>query len=175
MLWLERPPILRWLAATALVAVTAWVELAPPPGVPHYFLTNDVAAGTRLTASMVEVRHVAAPGFETVSATGMAIVDLRAGDPLTPAVISEVVVPPDWALIAAPLPDHAVPGASATGLILDPEGTPLEFPALVVTAGGDDPFGPGGGTLAVPPAWLSRAAAAVAEDRLVVGIASHGG
>lgn len=175
MLWLERPPILRWLAATALVVVTAWVELAPPAGVPHYFLAHDVAAGTPLNASMVEVKYVPAPPFETVPAGGMAIVDLRKGDPLTPSVISEVVVPPDWVLIAAPLPDHAVAGAAATGLILDPDATPLQFPAVVVAAGGDDPFGPGGGTLAVPPDWLSRAAAAVAEDRLVVGITSHGG
>jgi hypothetical protein len=169
-LWLERPPIWRWAAAVLLVAVAAWSEFAPPPSVTMTFLSADVPAGTPLTADLVERRLIPAPGFATIDPSGIAAVDLMAGDPLVASMVATVDIPHGWVHIAASLPDHAVPGTRAKGVILDQGEEPSQFPALVVAAGPDDPFGEGDGTIAVPPEWLGPAAAAAAAGRLVVGV-----
>lgn len=172
MLWLERPPILRWAGALLLVLVAGWSEFAPPPATTMAFLATDVAAGTRITEDLIERRRVTAPGFITVEPGGVAVTDLRAGDPLVASMIAATTIPDGWLLIAAPLPHHARPGTPATGVIL-PEGDaaePAQFPALVVESGSTEPFGEATGTLAVPEQWLGRAAAAAASGRLMVGV-----
>jgi hypothetical protein len=177
MLWLERPPVLRWLGATVLVGFSLWSELAPPGGTPHTFLSRDIAAGTPLTADVVETRLVPDLGFETETPTGVAAVDLRAGDPLLAAAMTEVVVPDGWVMLEAPIPSHARAGSPAAALILPGEGesVTVELPAVVVATAPDDVFGVSAGTLAVPPEWFARAATAAAAERLVIGIGSDSG
>lgn len=170
MLWLERPPVLRWIGAALLVLVAAWSELAPPPTTPAVFLTTDVAVGTPLDDSHVTRRQVPRGAVETVEPVGVAAADLRAGDPLVASMVAEASIPAGWVLIEAPVPAHAAPGSEATGVIVGDGAAPVEFPALVVAAGAGDPFGGSTGTLAVPAEWIGPAAAASAAGRLVVGV-----
>lgn len=173
-LWLDRPPIVRWVAAASLVAVAAWSELAPPPTVSLAFLVADVAAGTPLGPEHVEYRTVPDGSIETVEPSGVATTDLWTGDPLVASMVTEPVIPPDWLVIEAPIPSHAPPGASATAIILGDGSAPVEFEATVVHRGSDDPFGTGIGALAVPAEWVGQAAAATAEGRLVIGVEASG-
>ncbi|HZD04861.1 MAG TPA: hypothetical protein VE173_08080, partial [Longimicrobiales bacterium] len=142
MLWLERPPLARWVGAALLVAVAAWSELAPPPRLEARFLVEDVAAGTPLTSAMVETRLIGAPGVATVLPHGVAATDLEAGDPLTASMITDVAVPPGWLLVDADLPRPAHPGAAATAVVVPAAGggASEQFPALVVDTPAGDPF-----------------------------------
>lgn len=158
------------MAASLLVAAAAWSELAPPATSAETFLTEDVAAGTRLEPGHVEVRRVPSGTLRTVEPAGVAVTDLRAGDPLVESMISEVVPPPGWVVIEAPVPSHARPGAQATAIVLEDGAAPIEFPARVMHRAEQDPLGGGSGTLAVPADWLGSAAAASAEGRLVIGV-----
>lgn len=174
MLWLDRPPFLRWLAASVLVIVAAWSELAPPPTTESTFLVEDVAAGTPVEDHHVERRPVPVGVLATVEPSGVAATDLRAGDPLVESMVTEVAVPPGWVVIEAAVPTHASPGASATAIIVGEGSAPIEFPAVVIGEGSSDPFGEASGTLAVPGEWIGPAAAAGAEGRLVIGVESGG-
>lgn len=173
-LWLDRPPFLRWLAAVLLVIVAAWSELAPSPTTRSAFLVADVAAGTPLEDHHVELRSVPVGVVATVEPTGVAATDLRAGDPLVGSMVAEVVVPPGWVVIETAVPAHASPGASATAIIVGEGSAPIELPAVVVGASRSDPFGEASGTLAVPGEWTGPAATAAAEGRLVIGVESGG-
>ncbi|MFP3913412.1 MAG: SAF domain-containing protein [Actinomycetota bacterium] len=173
MLWLERPPLVRWLGAAALVAVAAWSELAPPATTTANYLTRDIPAGTSLTPEHVEERRVPTGAVDTVEPSGVAATDLAAGDPLVASMITRVAVPAGWMVIEAPVPAHASPGAHATAVILEDGSAPVEFPSLVVRVEDADPLGGASGTLAVPPEWLGPAAAASAEGRLLIGVETH--
>lgn len=175
MLWLARPPYLRWAVAVLLVMLAAWSELSPPPTTTLTFLAVDVAAGTLLDESLVVRRRNPETEIDTVDPVGVAAVDLEAGDPLLDSMVTEVMVPAGWNVIEAPVPDHSVPGAPATGVILVDGSAPIEFPAVVVGSSGSDPFGGADGRLAVSPEWTAAAAAAAAEGRLVIGVRSGDG
>ena len=177
MLWLSRPPFLRWLAAAAVIAIAAWSEFAPQPVSEIAVLNRDIAAGTPLTDEMVDVRRMPDPGFSTVEPHGIAATSLRAGDPLIASMLTEIAVPSGWVALDAELPSGARPGAQATGVILAAEaGQATEtFPAVIVEASNDDAFGTGTGTVAVPPEWIAAAGAAAAGGRLVIGVELAGG
>lgn len=172
MLWLQPPPYLRWLAAGILVAAAAWSEFAPAPGVEINVLAGDVTAGTPLDPDLVQTRRVADAGFVTVTPHGVALIDLKAGDPLLASMVGEVSIPADWVTIDAELPEGARPGQTAVAIVTAaPEGAqPIEFPAVVVRAGRQDAFGAAAGSIAVPPEWAASAGQAVAEGRLVIGV-----
>lgn len=174
MLWLERPPVLRWLAAAVLVSIALWSELSPPPTTVISVLVEDVPVGTQLQAHHVEKRRVPAGAVETVEPEGFAATDLAAGDPLVSSMITDVSVPEGWIVVEAPIPGGAGPGSAATGVILELDKPPLEFPAMVVTGAESDPLDDRSGTLAVPPEWVAPAAAASARGELVVGVGSVG-
>ncbi|MGA7270051.1 MAG: SAF domain-containing protein [Acidimicrobiia bacterium] len=172
MLWLQPPPLLRWLAAGLLIAAAAWSEFAPESGVEITVVSRDVAAGAALGPEMVETLRMPDPGFETAAPHGVAMIDLRAGDPLLPTMVSEVSIPAGWVIIDAHLPERARPGQAAVAVVTTAgDGVqPVEFPAMVVEAGTSDAFGTETGAIAVPPEWVALAGQAVAEGRLVVGV-----
>lgn len=172
MLWLQPPPVLRWLVAGLLVAAAAWSEFAPEPGVEITVVRSDVSAGAALGPDLVETVRMPDPGFETVAPHGVALIDLRAGDPLLPTMVSEVPVPLDWVTIDAPLPGRAKPGQVAVAVITTAGEAlqPVQFPAMVVAAGTSDAFGTETGAIAVPPEWVAPAGQAMAEGRLLVGV-----
>jgi hypothetical protein len=153
--------------------LAGWSEFSPPPTTTLTFLAVDVAAGTPLEESLVVRRRIPETDITTVDPVGVAAVDLETGDPLLGNMVTEVAVPTGWNVIEAPVPDHAVPGAAATAVILADGSAPIEFPALVVRSSGSDPFGEAGGSLAVSPEWTAVAAAAAAEGRLVIGVRSR--
>ncbi|CAN5768061.1 hypothetical protein BH23ACT5_BH23ACT5_02460 [soil metagenome] len=172
MLWLSRPPLVRWAAALCLVVVAVWVEFAPNPSVEVPFLTADVRAGEPITPDVVEWRPVADPGFSPYPGEGFAVVDLRSGDPLLASMVTAISVPPGWLVIDATLPGSPVPGSAATAVVLPavPGQALLTIPGIVVSGASADPFSGAGGTLAVSPNDVAEAAAAAATGRLVVGV-----
>ena len=176
MLWLSRPPFLRWLAAAVVIAFAAWTEFAPRPFSEIAVLNQDVAAGTPLTDEMVDTRRMPDPGFATVEPHGIAATGLNAGDPLLASMLTEIAVPPGWVALEAALPSGAWPGARATGVILaaEPGQATETFPAVIVETG-NDAFGTGTGSVAVPPEWIAAAGAAAAGGRLVIGVELAGG
>ncbi len=174
MLWLTRPPLLRWEAALCLVCVAAWTEFSPRPTVEIPFLAVDVEAGERLTPDVIQFRTVPDPGFSPHRGDGFAATDLRAGDPLLPSMVATVAIPPGWMIVDAPLPGSPVPGSQAIAVVLsETPGRPATtFSAVIVSGPGAEPFGAALGTVALPPAYLAEAAAAVASGRLVVAVTS---
>lgn len=172
MLWLDRPPLLRWAGAAVLVLAAAWSELAPPPTTTARFLAEDVAVGTPLEDHHVERRSVPAGVVSTVEPRGFAATHLRAGDPLVESMVVEAVVPSGWVVIEAPVPPHAAPGRAATAVVVEAGTAPIEIPAQVVGRASADSFGSASGTIAVPEEWIGPAAAASAEGRLVIGVDS---
>jgi hypothetical protein len=171
-LWLERPPYLRWLAAAVLVTVAAWVELGPEPTMPVWFATDAIPAGTALTPDRFTRREVAWVGSAPARPEGVASVDIAAGDPLVPSLRAEVVVPAGWMAVAAPLPPDAVTGSDATLVILPGVAgqAAAAVPALVLRPAGDDAFGNGSGTVAVPPDRVTEVLVAAADDRLAAAV-----
>lgn len=172
MLWLARPPILRWIGACILVAVAAWAEFAPSPYVEMPFLASDLPAGSPIGPSDVEMRRIPNIGLTPASTGGFAAAGLAAGDPLVASMSVDFVVPEGWFVIDAPLPSGARPGSPGTGVILgtSPEHASRTFPILVVSTAPADTFEAGGGTAAVPGDWVAEAAAAASAGRLVIGI-----
>jgi hypothetical protein len=171
-LWLERPPYLRWLAAAVLVTVAAWIELGPEATTPVWFAADDIAAGTTLTPDQFQRREVAWVGSVPARPEGVASVDISAGDPLVPSLLTEVVVPPGWMAVAAPLPPDAVTGSDATLVVLPglPGQDAATVPALVLRPAGDDAFGDGSGTVAVPADRVTEVLVAAADDRLAAAV-----
>lgn len=171
MLWLSRPPILRWCAALCLVVAAAWSEFSPPATVEVPFLTVDLPAGSPITADALTLRPMPAPGLPPPPSGGVAAIDLRAGDPLVASMVATVAIPSGWFVIPAEVPPDAPPGATAIGVVLPdlPGLAPVSLEAIVVTGAPDDPFGPGSGSVAVPPASVALAAAASSSGRLVIG------
>lgn len=170
MVWLERPPLLRWLAAALFLAVTAWMEFAPGPEVSMVVLAQDVPAGTRLAEEHVDRVGVRASPFETVAPAGVAAVDLQAGDPLVASMITDVSVPRGWAAIEAPVPARASAGSWATVVTIDDSGATDEFTGLVVEGASSDPFGATVGLVAIPPERLAAALVASSQSRLHIGL-----
>lgn len=170
MLWLERPPWIRWIAAGALLAVAAWSELSPPPTTNAVFLATDVSAGTPLAPDLVERRRVPVGTVDTVEPEGLAAVDLSTGDPLLASMVTRLSIPDGWMKIEAPVPAGSAPGTPAI-LVIHGDGTPpLEVEAMVVESERDDPFVNASGVVAIPAEWMAAAAAAVAEGRTVIGV-----
>lgn len=174
MLWLENPPYLRWLAAVCLVLLAAWSEFTPPATESANYLAVDVAAGTTLGPELIRERRVLVGTVETVDPDGVAVTDLSAGEPLVASMVTDVVVPPGWMLIDAPVPAGTSPGTPARAVIRSDGSAPMEVEALVIRAEANDPFETTSGVVAVPAEWMAVAATAAAEGRMVMGVAAGG-
>lgn len=152
------------------MAIALWMEFTPEPTVELLVLTDDVAAGTPLEPEHVRTTRVQDTGIATVEPEGVAATDLKAGDPLIASVVTQVAIPSGWVVIEAPVPVHAPPGAAATAVVVSSLEAPVTFQAMVTTGAGEDTFGPGTGTIAIPAEWVAVAAAAAARGELVIGV-----
>lgn len=176
MLWLDRPPYLRWTAAGLLAAVAFWSEFGPAPTTDAWIAVRDVAPGDALTHDLFVRRQVSwEDGPETIAPHGVAAVHITAGDPLLASMATSLMIPDGWMVLAAPLPPGSVPGAEATVVLLpaaSDDGQTRSVPAVVAGEGSDDPFDDGVGTIAVPGERLPEVVAAAASDRLVVAVSA---
>ncbi|MGH8873888.1 MAG: SAF domain-containing protein [Acidimicrobiia bacterium] len=179
MLWLRRPPYLRWAAAGLLVLAATWLEVRPQPTVKHPFAVTEVPAGAHLTEAALEWRAVPVGLLPAVSRSGTLRRPLSAGEPVLPSHLDQGARPPsDWWALEARVPFDTAPGAAVQMVILPdvPGASARAVPGIVIRSGPtSDPFLPDGTALvAVPPEEATEAAVAVAEGRVAVLVAPEG-
>lgn len=168
---------MRWFLAGLLVVGATWWELAPREGVDVYVPIRDLGAGTRLTPDLFKLSPLSSVSLPAVEPDGIAAIDLGAGEPLTASMVDHSEVPAGWLAIDVALPEHAAGGMEARAAVLaeTSDGDTLTFGVVVLAAASTDAFGTATGTIAVPPEWFARAAAAAGAGRLVIGVEVGGG
>ena len=96
MLWIARPPYIRWTLIGLVVLTSLWLELRPSPTVSHPFLSRDLQPGEPV-ADALEWRDIAPGVLEPVPGAGFADRRLVRGQPLVPGDTTDVsmTIPPD--------------------------------------------------------------------------------
>jgi hypothetical protein len=166
-LWLGKPPYLKWLAAGALtVAAFVW-DLSERATEPFPFAASDLVRGQPITAVDVEWRELPSGALvlpELVDAT--ASVTIRLGDPIVPSLVSSAPPLPaeSWA-VPLPLPIGAAPGTAVKLVFAD--GT--DITGVVIQSASEDPLGfATTGLVAVTGQAVNAVALAAANGDLVV-------
>ena len=172
MLWISRPPYVRWALISLLILVSLWLELRPESTVTHPFLTRDLIRGEPVESS-VEWRDIAHGVLEPVPGTGFADRPLTAGQPLLRGDTTDVpmAVPPGWWLVDVAVPAEAAVGSQIQLVILPAPGhRPTPPIGGVVTGVRPADFEGDGlvGAVAFPPDRAATAAVAIAEKRVSV-------
>lgn len=167
MLWLSRPPYLRWIAAAAIVVVALVWDLSGRRTEQYPFATSAITRGTPLSEAGIEWRPAASDLFlvpDVSNATASA--DIEPGDPITRSVVSEVPpVPGDWWAIPLMVPADVQPGAVIRVVL--PNGTGIS--GIVVRSAVSDTFGStGAATVAFPGEVVDLVARASSLGDLVV-------
>lgn len=172
MYWLRRPPYLRWLSAALILIVGLIVELQGGAVVAYPFAERPIAAGAAIEPSLGwrDVPRGLLPQW-TGPVSGVAARKVPAGEPVTPSLLAEVLVPTDWWSVPIPLPTAAAPGTPVR-LVLQTTGTTVE--GIVVESGIDTGFETMG-MVAFSPSDAPRAAAAAADSALVVMVGHRTG
>jgi hypothetical protein len=165
-LWLDKPPWGRWLTAAILVLLAVWFEARPDRTVPHPFASADIGVGESLDATNTIMRDVPEGLLPPVAGSGVARRPVRAGDPLSPADVTDPKTSPlGWWSFPVELPSGARNGDRVLIVLLDT----LETIEGVVSAGpSSDPFGSGRGSVAVPSERAAVAATAAVEGRIAI-------
>ncbi len=170
MLLLTRPPVVRWIAAVAVVvAAIAW-EASDRRMVPYPFAAARIASGTLVTDDLIEWREVPAGSLnEPVLDAAHTTTNVAAGDPLTPSVTTRgTPIPPSWWAIPTALPPGVTAGSSVRLLL--PDGTSRQ--GIVATPSGTDTWGtPTWGTVAVDPQDADAVARAALTESVMVLVA----
>lgn len=131
--WLQPPPHLRRAAAALLIVGAFLWDLRGPASVPHPFVARPISRGSAITADDVEWRSITAGALPAPDLEGaVAAVNLTAGDPLIPAVLSGgVSVPGGWWAVSLDAGRHATPGLEVLLVVVDP---PITTTGIVVEA-----------------------------------------
>lgn len=178
MLWIARPPYLRWTVIGLLVVVSLWLEIRPESSATHPFLTRDLAPGEPVENAL-EWRPVTAGMLEPVAGTGYADRRLTAGQPLVLGDTTDApaAVPAGWWLVDVDVPAETAAGAQVQLVILPSPGSrPMPPIGGLVTGVRPADFADDGliGSVALPPDRAATAAAAIAEERVSVLVRAHG-
>ena len=165
MFWLTRPPYWRWLAAAALVAGAAYMDLSGPPTERYPFVAEAARAGEPVLVEWRDVPRGVLPRYGDVS--GVAGRALDAGTPIVNGLLSSAsAVPSDWWAIAVELPSSAVAGSD---VMITTRSRDLEAIGIVVTPATEGGFGSlSTGLVAFPPDRAAAVATALAERRATV-------
>ena len=166
-LWLSRPPYLRWFAAVAIIlAALAW-DLSKRQSESFPFAAAPIPAGTAITDDLIEWRLVAegsipAPVLSGVTATG----DIDAGDPLTRSVLSQTPQLPDgWWSIPIDIPNGTPVGATIRVIL--PDGSAAT--GVVTQPASSDGFGvPSPGSVGFPQSIADTVARIASTGQLVL-------
>jgi len=177
-LWISRPPYVRWTLIGLVVLVSLWLELRPSPTVGHPFLTRDLGRGESVDDAL-EWREIPPGVLEAVSGTGFANRPLAGGQPLLPGDTTDMStsVPGGWWLVDVAVPVEATAGTRVQLVILPSPGhLPVAPIGGLVTGVRSGPYDDDGliGTVALPPDRAATAAVAVAEKRVSVLVEAHG-
>ena len=177
MLWINRPPYIRWTLIGLLVLVSLWLEIRPSATVTHPFLTRDLTRGEPVE-NAIEWRDIAQGVLEPVPGTGFADRRLTGGQPLLRGDTTDVamVVPPGWWLVDVVVPTEASAGTQVQLVILPTPGhRPIPPIGGVVTGVRPADYEGDGmiGSVAFPPDRAATAAVAIAEKRVSVLVQAH--
>lgn len=157
--WLVRPPYLRYAAAALMILGALWLDLRPTPRVDHPFLAVDVAAGSAIDPDQIEWRPIPPGTLPFVDPAGLASVNLDAGTPLVPALLTSApIIPADWFALEMPVPDLSTPG-SHVRIVVDSQ-TWTDGIVVATVSDSDDFLSAGRRALIAVP---SHAAALVAD------------
>lgn len=175
MLWLSRPPYLRWATITLIVALSLWADFGPRPGVDHPFAAADVEAGQEIGDGEVEWRRLPHGLLPTVSLPAVAGVPVRAGEPLRPSDLSTggVPVPEGWWAVEVEVPRGTPDGTEVRLTVTDlVVGTTEVVPGIVTqVVEAESAFVDGSTALvAVPEEHVGSVASARIEGRLGVAV-----
>ncbi len=165
MLWLTPPPYWRWLAAAALIAVAAYMDLSGPPMEKYPFVAEAVGSGEPIVVEWRDVPRGMLPPPGGLS--GAAHEPLVAGTPLVNGLLETAsTVPADWWAVAVELPATATAGSD---VMITTRAPSLQVVGIVVTPPTGSGFGPvSPGLVAFPPDQAAPIAAALAEHRATI-------
>ena len=167
MLAISKPPYLRWFLAIALVAAAVAWDLNRGATQPVPFAASAIERGAVVDADQIEWRESPVGLLPKTSPEGAtALVEIPAGDPITPSVVSTgFTVPDGWWTVPVDTPVTARPGSRAL-VILD-DGS--EVSGVVVEPSREDSFGiTASGLVAVPNELAALVALASRAGRLTV-------
>lgn len=167
MLAISKPPYLRWFLAIALVAVAVVWDLSRGATQPTPFAVSAIERGTVVGADQITWRESPVGLLPSASPEGTtALVHIRAGEPITPSVVTTgFSVPDEWWTVPVDTPVTARPGSRA--LVILEDGS--EVAALVVEPSREDSFGiTASGLVAVPNELAAAVAVAAGAGQLIV-------
>jgi hypothetical protein len=168
---MRRPPYARWLAAVALVAAAAVIDLRGTPTQRHPYVTAAVAAGETIDDSVLQWRDLPAGVLPEIDLTNpVAARDLGAGEALLPGdLAAPPAVPSGWWAIPLPMPGDPAPGTAVRIVLTD---TSTTIDGVVVAGPVHNGFNPRAeGLAAIPGEHAAAVAAAAIDQHLVVLIA----
>jgi hypothetical protein len=146
--------------------------MGPRPSVEHPFATTEIAAGEEIGDWNSRERSVPAGMLEPVTLTGVALTDIASGEPILASSVGDrdANVPDGWWTVEIALPATARPGDRAQMVLLDSGSV---VPAVVVGGVAEDPLGSSLGSVAVSGEHAADVAAAAANGRVAVMIATR--
>ena len=125
MLWLHRPPYLRWIGGVALVLAAAALDLSGRATEPRPFAAVAITRGEAVTAEVIEWRDVPVGLLPSVD-----LVDARAGrpiaegEPLVPSALGgDSQIPDGWWAVPMILPEGVAAGTVVRLVTLEPSAT----------------------------------------------------
>ena len=165
MFWLSRPPYWRWLAAAAVIAGAAYLDLTGPPTERYPFVAASVDTGELVVVEWRDVPRGVLPPHGDVS--GVARLSLQAGTPLIADLLqSASAVPRDWWAVSVELPITAAVGGDVMITTRAPD---LQVVGIVVRPSASGGFGSvSPGLVAFPPDHAAAIANALAENRATI-------
>lgn len=174
MIWLQRPPWLRWLLTVSIAAGALWVEFGAGATVEHPFARIAISVGEAIVDENIEMRPVPAGLIPQVDPGGFASRPFAPGEPLTPSGVSaETPLPRSeegWWALTVEVPSGADIGDGVQLVLVD---TGLVVPGIIDSLGDEDPLSSGAGAVAIPAEFAVEAAQAIVNGRLVVLVESR--
>lgn len=167
MLWLQRPPLVKWIAVGLISCVALWLEIRPDPMVDHPFATAEIAPGEAIGPQNTDLERVPSDLFDPPSSGQVALRRIPAGSPIMSSVVGEpqAVIPEGWWTVAMEVPPGAAVGDRVRVVVLD---TVETVEGIVTSVTSDDPFASLRGGVAVEAARASEVAVAAANGRVSV-------
>lgn len=160
----------------AVVAFSWWIQLMPTPTSLHPFAVADIAAGTVVSDHLFELREIPAGLLPPIAIGGAMAVDMAAGDPLLPSLLSQdrTLVPEGWWAVELAAPPGLAPGSHVM-LVMGEDQLPSEPPVagMVIRPRLEGTYEEETALIAVPQEQLSRVSVASAYGTLTVAVAPN--
>lgn len=167
MLWLQRPPLVKWIAVGLISCMALWLEVRPDPVVDHPFAIAEIAPGEAVGPHNTETKRVPTGLFEQPSEGDVALRRIPKGSPIVSSVIgpAEAAIPEGRWIVAVEIPPGAGVGDRVRVILLD-SGTAVD--GIVTSVASDDPLTALQGGVAVEASRAPDVAVAAANGRVSV-------